>query len=610
MCDSGYNSAFTEDASWDGLIACGPGGEYRYENESGSPLPENWEWECVELSERWLYQEFGLPEQSANGYQVVSAYSSYIESHSSNDYPLTPVTPSSATAGSLGPGDVVSFADVDGDDGHTDVVTATSPAPFDGNGTITTINENTGGLIKMDVSNWQFGVDDLNGHKMAATGWLHYTGNSSTATATNLLTSASFEEDSAAGWDLTTDANEALYDNGTAHEGAYYLEMNTGTAGSGASLWQDVALNTTAGQSFAFSAWLRSPSGAAAGVCVVLWGLGGTQEGGASQQSCTTLVGTAWTLVTVPLDTHASAHTTLRAQIYMYTAGINYDVDGTTFAAGGAQISPPGAPTGVSAVAGNASASVSWSPPAQTGGGPIVGYTVTASPGGASATTSGTSATVTGLANGTAYTFTVTAASSAGPGPPSGSSNAVTPHVPVTVTSVKPASLGQGASDVTVTVTGTNFQSGATVTTTATGVKVGAVTVKSSTDLTVKLTAPATTTIGSYGLSVTNTDTGQGSCTNCLTIADGPTLTSVKPSRLAPGAHDTVLTLTGSDFLADSKVTVSGTGVTIVSVSYASSTRLRVTVEVSSTAAAGHRTLTVTNPDHGRCHLTDALTVT
>jgi hypothetical protein len=182
--------------------------------------------------------------------------------------------------------------------------------------------------------------------------------------------------------------------------------------------------------------------------------------------------------------------------------------------------------------------------------------------------------------------------------------------VPVTVTSVKPASLGQGASDVTVTVTGTNFQSGATVTTTATGVKVGAVTVKSSTDLTVKLTAPATTTIGSYGLSVTNTDTGQGSCTNCLTIADGPTLTSVKPSRLAPGAHDTVLTLTGSDFLADSKVTVSGTGVTIVSVSYASSTRLRVTVEVSSTAAAGHRTLTVTNPDHGRCHLTDALTVT
>jgi hypothetical protein len=47
-------------------------------------------------------------------------------------YPLQMVTPSSATAGSLGPGDVMSDANVNGDGGHTAVVTATSPAPFTG----------------------------------------------------------------------------------------------------------------------------------------------------------------------------------------------------------------------------------------------------------------------------------------------------------------------------------------------------------------------------------------------------------------------------------------------------------------------------------------------
>ncbi len=87
----------------------------------------------------------------------------------------------------------------------------------------------------------------------------------------------------------------------------------------------------------------------------------------------------------------------------------------------------PGAPTNVSAAAGNAQATVSWTAPGSNGGSAITGYTVTSSPGGFTTTSTATSATVTGLANGTSYTFTVKATNSVGTGPASAASNSVTP---------------------------------------------------------------------------------------------------------------------------------------------------------------------------------------
>ncbi|WP_245966307.1 fibronectin type III domain-containing protein [Sphaerisporangium album] len=88
----------------------------------------------------------------------------------------------------------------------------------------------------------------------------------------------------------------------------------------------------------------------------------------------------------------------------------------------------PSPPTHVTAVPGDAAATVSWQAPA--GSGPaITGYTVTASPGGATATTTGaTTATVSGLSNGTSYTFTVTASSASGTSAPSAASDPVMPR--------------------------------------------------------------------------------------------------------------------------------------------------------------------------------------
>ena len=87
----------------------------------------------------------------------------------------------------------------------------------------------------------------------------------------------------------------------------------------------------------------------------------------------------------------------------------------------------PGAPTGATATAGRRAATVTWTPPANTGGCAITSYTATSSPGSVSASTSGTSVTVSGLNPGTSYTFTVTATNCVGTGPASAPSNAVVP---------------------------------------------------------------------------------------------------------------------------------------------------------------------------------------
>jgi outer membrane protein OmpA-like peptidoglycan-associated protein len=90
----------------------------------------------------------------------------------------------------------------------------------------------------------------------------------------------------------------------------------------------------------------------------------------------------------------------------------------------------PSAPTQVSAVAGNASAVVSWTSSTSTGGADITSYVVTASSG-ETCTTTLSSCEIAGLANGTAVTFTVSALNSIGNSVASSASSAVTPAAPV-----------------------------------------------------------------------------------------------------------------------------------------------------------------------------------
>lgn len=93
---------------------------------------------------------------------------------------------------------------------------------------------------------------------------------------------------------------------------------------------------------------------------------------------------------------------------------------------------PANPPANVAATAGNAAAEVSWSAPASPGSYPVTTYQATSSPEAhvCLVAAPALSCEVTGLRNGTTYTFTVTALNGAGWSAPSLSSNAVVPTAP------------------------------------------------------------------------------------------------------------------------------------------------------------------------------------
>lgn len=111
------------------------------------------------------------------------------------------------------------------------------------------------------------------------------------------------------------------------------------------------------------------------------------------------------------------------------TATTSYTVTGSP-APTPPPVYPPGAPRLVTAVAGDASASVSWVAPSDSGSFPISTHQVTSVPGGKSCLVRAPALAceVSGLVNGTEYTFAVRALNGAGWGAESALSNAVTPR--------------------------------------------------------------------------------------------------------------------------------------------------------------------------------------
>lgn len=91
----------------------------------------------------------------------------------------------------------------------------------------------------------------------------------------------------------------------------------------------------------------------------------------------------------------------------------------------------PDAPFSVSASSGDSSASVSFTAPSNIGGSAITAYYAVSNPGQITATAASSPVSVTGLSNGTSYTFNVWALNSYGPGVWSTATGSVTPSLPI-----------------------------------------------------------------------------------------------------------------------------------------------------------------------------------
>lgn len=173
-CDSGnYGGGHALGASFRNVDVCGPRpGADGGANRLVRFFPGAWgelEWQCVELSMRYMYLAYGVSPYGANGKDVVANYTSAAGGglvKIANGTPGTP--PTSGDVLSFGPTATSPF-------GHTAVVALTL-VDADGNGTVRMLSQNDSadGWRNVSVTNWT--VDGASAGLGAVAAWLHKPG--------------------------------------------------------------------------------------------------------------------------------------------------------------------------------------------------------------------------------------------------------------------------------------------------------------------------------------------------------------------------------------------------------------------------------------------------
>jgi hypothetical protein len=280
----------------------------------------------------------------------------------------------------------------------------------------------------------------------------------------------------------------------------------------------------------------------------------------------------------------ATCTTTYTGEAESDTVTATYSSDTNYAASNGATTvsvsTVPDAPTNVTATAGNASATVSWTAAGDEGSA-ITGYTVSDGSGD-TCTTAGTSCTVTGLTNGAAYSFTVTATNANGTGAASAPSLSVTPSAVPDVPTGVTATAGNASATVSWTAAG---DEGSTIT---------GYTVMASTGQTCVTSASPCVMRGlTNGVVVTFTVTA--------TNANGTSPASAPSNSVEPSSNTAAITSAGSVTIAAGKplrftVTTSGSPKATLS---ASAIPSWMTVKYGTKSAAGTAKLTGTGPATG-----------
>jgi hypothetical protein len=217
------------------------------------------------------------------------------------------------------------------------------------------------------------------------------------------------------------------------------------------------------------------------------------------------------------------------------------------------------------------------------------------------------------------YTATVTASTTAGTQTLTATDGTATATAqlvelaPLAITTLSPDSRGQGANGgafaQSVTITGAGFTAGALADFGA-GVTVKFTTVADDTHLVAHVVVAPDAAVGTRTVTVTLTDGRTITCAGCFTVTAGPSVASMTPNALGPGAQRT-MTITGDHFTSAVKVTVPASGVAVTSVTVVDEQHLSVAFSTAFAATAGPRDVIVTNPgDAGGVTCTGCLMVT
>jgi len=163
-----------------------------------------------------------------------------------------------------------------------------------------------------------------------------------------------------------------------------------------------------------------------------------------------------------------------------------------------------------------------------------------------------------------------------------------------TITLLTPDTVPAGSAAFDLTVTGTNFVSGAVVRVNGTS---RTTTFGSATQLTAHLLTSDVSAAGTPAITVRNPDSKISNSVNLtVTAANQPQLTSISPNSTTAKGSSFTLTATGSNFLSGAHINVNASSHTTT---FVNSTTLTTTILSSEITNPGQLSITVTNPGSG-----------
>ena len=211
------------------------------------------------------------------------------------------------------------------------------------------------------------------------------------------------------------------------------------------------------------------------------------------------------------------------------------------------------------------------------------------------------------------YTASLTVADSAGNWDPSPPTRTIQVRQPAPViSSVVPNSGSQGETNITATITGSNFQPGITCSF-GSSITVSSCMENSSTQVTAIISVQYNAAVGTNNVTLTNPDGGSGTLPNAFTVVTGipsppPTLTSVSPNSGEQSSSGLYISLEGTNFLPNPICTF-GEGIIVNTCVYSSSTLLTANITIPVNTFIAPSNVSVSNADGQSSTLVNGFTV-